>query len=390
MPLQLPANPLLLRCANPLDLSGNESSDGLFRYAAGTVKALLKEELAVCEKLKLSLYDFILSGIHTVAELTRKKYPHAPEQQCVRLMPCLFLHLLIQGKPLFICGIDPVTHALSSPRQIRVELTGSTAGFENVIAALQKSSRPRSPFPFGQKRRAEELRLKISVGLMQSAADDLRFISRFNEETFFRGLPENSFASPLLDLSEKAVRNGFAALYAITFFGLTDSDLFTVSGVFGFTDTGVRSKDDKRQKAAAELAGKIGRSDRYELAEMADKMGARLLELALPPADADDPMALAGSCTLYAGLAQLGKAYLTALSTLEIAIVPDAPGASYSAAKERARLMSRYDNVLLLCQGILTMLTAKKPQLSSLNGYRQTRQLSQELAAMQKDTENEQ
>lgn len=381
MPAQLNANQLLLRCANPLDIRGNESSDGLFRYAAGTVKALLKEDFSLCEKLKLSVYDFILSGIHTVTELTRKKYPQAGEILCAKLMPCVFLDLLTQGKPLFIYKIDPESCALLPPRQITAELSGNTRGLENTAAALEKASRRRSPFPFGQKRRTEELRLKISVGLMHAAADDLKFISRFNEETFFRGMPAKSFTGSIFDLSERPVRNAFTALYAMTFFGLSDSDLFTVSGVFGFTDGGVRSKDDIRPKAAKELAEKIRRSDQTELAEIADKMGARLLELPLPPVNVNDPVFLAKSCTLYSGFTQLGKAYLTALSPLEIALVPDDPGPSYKAAKERARLMAQYDNVLMLCQEILTLTTAKKPQLSALRGYKQAQKLEHEVQA---------
>lgn len=377
MPRQIPATPLLPLCSQPLNDYGHESKNGLFSYARDTAKALLKEEFTAYDKLKLSVYDGILSGRHTVAELTRKKYPHAPEQLCAKLMPCVFLDLLTSGKPLFIYRITD--EGLTPPRQITAELSGNTDGLEKLSAALQKSSRPSSPFPFGLKRRTEELRLKISVSFMRSAADDLRFISRYNEETFFRGLSENAFASPLIDLSDKSVRTGFTILYAMTFFGLTDRDVFTVDGVFGFTDVGVRSKDDIRQKAAKELSQKLKRGDVAELADTADKMGARLLELSLPSVNADEPVSLAQSCTLYAGLAQVGKAYLTALSPLEIAIVPDSIGASHNAAKERAKLMSRYDHVLQLCQGILTLLTAKKPQLSSLSGYKQSQQLGRQL-----------
>lgn len=376
---QIPANPLLLHCSHPLNDYGHESKNGLFSYAHDTVKALLKEDIAAYDKLKLSVYDGVLAGRYTVAELTRKKYPHAHEQLCAKLMPCVFLDLLTSGKPLFIYQITD--EGLTLPVQIIAELSGNTEGCERLSAALQKASRPHSPFPLGLKRRTEELRLKISVSFMRSAADDLRFISRYNEETFFRGLSENAFASSLIDLSDKSVRTGFTILYAMTFFGLTDRDVFTVDGVFGFTDVGVhvRSKDDIRQKAAAELSEKLKRGDITELADTADKMGAGLLELPLPAVNVDDPVSLAKSCTLYAGLAQMGKAYLTALSPLEIALVPDVPGASCKAAKDRARLMSGYDHALQLCQGILTLLTAKKPQLSSLNGYKQAQQLGQRL-----------
>ena len=378
VPRQLPANPLLLHCPHPLNDYGHESQNGLFRYAADTVKALLKEDFAAYEKLKLSVYDGILSGMHTITELTRKKYPHAHEQLCARLMPCVFLERLTGGKPLFIYRITD--GGLTPPRQITAELTGDTQGFEKLSAALQRSaSSRRSPFPFGLKRRERELSLKISVSLMRSAADDLRFISRFNEETFFRGLSEQSFSSPILDISEKSVRNGFTALYAMTFFGLTERDVFTVDGVFGFTDIGVRSKDDKRQRAASELSSRIMQGDIGGLADMADKMGARLLELPLPPVDADRPALLAQNCTLYAGLAQVGKAYLTALSPMETALVPDSIGASYKAAKQRAELMAQYDNALQLCQGILTLLTARKPRLSSLEGYETAKLLQQQL-----------
>lgn len=374
MPHQLPASPLLLRCSRPLDSSGNESAEGLFAYAASAAKVLLKEEAAAYDKLKLSVYDGILSGGKTVAMLTQKKYPNATEQLRTKLMPCVLLHLLTKGKPLLIYQI---THkGTVTPHQITAELSGSSEGLEKQAAAL-KSSASAKPSAFGLKRRTEELNLKISVSFMRSAADDLRFISRFNEETFFRGLSERAFASPLIDLSDRGVRTGFAELYAMTFFGLSDSDLFTVDGVFGFTDVGVRSKDDIRQKAAAELSAKLSRGDPQELKDAADKMGARLLELALPAVKADEPVTLAQSCTLYAGFAQIGKAYLTALPPLETAIVPDSIGASHNAAKERAKLMSQYDHALRLCQGILTLLTMKKPQLSALNGYKEAKRLGQ-------------
>lgn len=380
MPRQIPANDLLLYCSRPLNDYGHESRDGLFRYAADAAKALLKEEIPAYSKLKLPVYDGILSGRHTVAELTRKKYPHAPEQLCVKLMPCVLLDLLTKRKPLFIY---PITDgSVTQPQQLTCGLSGSAEGLEKLAAALQKSaSRERSPFPLGLKRRTENLRLKVSVSLMRSAADDLRFISRYNEETFFRGLSEQDFTSKLLDLSDKQVRTGFTVLYAMTFFGLTESDVFSVDGVFGFTDTGVRSKDDTRRNAAKELSERIRQGDPSRLGKLADKMGEKLLELPLPPVNADDPVTLARSCTLYAGFSQLGKAYLTALSPLEIALVPDNIGVSHQAAKQRAKLLSQYDNALMLCQGILTLLTAKRPQLSSLKGYGQSRQLMQQIEA---------
>ena len=402
----IPASDLLLHMGQPLTDDGSESREGLFRYAGSTVKALLKEEFAAYEKLKLSLYDGVLAGNRTIAELTRKKYPHADLQLCTKLMPCVLLDLLTRGKPLFIYGIScdedsfalrqdavkcspKVRHGcrtieantLSIPRKITAGLSGSAPGLEKISAALQKSaSSRRSPMPFGLKRRTRELNLKISVSLMRSAAGDLKFISRYNEETFFKGLSEpQSFFSPLADLSEKSVRMGFTALYAMAHFGVTERDVFTVEGVFGFTEGGVRSKDDIRRKAAAELSARIMQSDADDLADMADRMGARLLEIPLPPVNVNEPVTLARNCTLYAGLAQVGKAYMTAFTPLEITLVPDDPGPSYKAAKERARLMAQYDHALQLCQGILTLLTARKPQISSLKGYKQAQQLQQQL-----------
>ena len=372
----IPASDLLPHCSTPLNDYGHESKNGLFQYAAFAAKALLKEEMTAYDKLKMSVYDGIITGMTTVACLTRKKYPHAHEQLCARLMPCVLLDLLTKGKPLFIY---PITYeGLNPPQQITAALSGNTEGLEKLASALQKTPR-RSPFPFGLKRRTEDLRLKVSVSLMRSAADDLRFISRYNEETFFRGLSEQDFVSPLLDLSDKQALTGFTVLYAMTFFGLTDSDVFTVDGVFGFTDIGVRSKDDTRLSAAKELSAKLRENDPRRLGELADKMGAKLLELPLPAVDPDDPVALAHGCTMYAGFAQLGKAYLTALSPLETALAPDALGQRCQAAKTRARLMSRYDGALQLCQEILTLPTAKKPQLSSLKGYNQALQLRQEI-----------
>ena len=375
MPRQIPASELLLYCGQPLSSDGSESREGLFHYAGSTVKALLKEETAVYEKLKLSVFDGVLAGRHTINVLTRKKYPHAPEQLCAKLMPCVLLDLLVRGKSLFIYKISTDSCVLPPPLQITAELSGNIQGMEKLAYALKKSSSRRSPFPFGLKRRTEELRLKVSVSLMRSAFDDLRFISRYNEETFFRGISQQF--SPLVDLSDKSVRNGFAALYAMTFFGLSAADLFTVDSVFGFTDIGVRSKDDMRPKAAAELFSRIRQKDIADLAEMADQMGARLLELPLPDLDVDDPAVLARNCTLYAGMAQVGKAYAEALLPLETALAPQGLLPSHKAAKQRAELMSQYDHALTLCQGILTLLTMKKPQLSSLKGYSQTQQLQQ-------------
>lgn len=383
VPPLLPATPLLRLCPRPLDANGNEAAEGLFRYAASTVKTLLKEETAAYDKLKLSVYDGVICGVNTVAELTRKRHPHASEYLCAKLMPCLLLELLMKGKPLFIYGLtcESSGFALLPPRRITALLSDNVQGMEKIAAALQKSAvSRRSPFPLGLKRRTDALKLKISVSLMRSAADDLRFVSRFNEETFFRGFSDTQlFSSPLLDLSEKSVRSGFTSLYAMTFFGLTDRDVFTVDGVFGFTDIGVRSKDDKRQKAAEELSSRIMGNDLADLADMADKMGARLLELDLPPVNVDDPMTLAQNCTLYAGFARIGKAYSSALSGLEIALAPDDPGSSCKPAKRRARLMAQYDCALQLCQGILTLLTVRKPRISALKGYKQAQELERQL-----------
>lgn len=373
MPPQLPANKLLLQCSRPLDLHGKESAEGLFTFAANTVtKVLLKEENPAYDKLKLPVYYGIFCGRRTIAEITRKKYKNATEPLLAKLMPCVLLHLLIKGKPLFIYKITD--KGLTPPQQITAELSDAH-GFEKQAAALQKSAAKRRLSPFGLKRRSRDLSLKLSISYMNLAAKDMRFISRFNEETFFRGLSEQSFASPLIDLSDKQVRTGFAALYAMTYYGLSDSDLFTVDGVFGFTDMGVRSKDDIRQQAAAAIAAKLSRNDSSELAEMAEKMGASLLELPLPPVDPDDPITLAKNAPFYAGCALMGNAYLTALPPLEAALAPDVIGNYYQTAKQRAKLLTKYANVLILCQRILTLTTANKSRISDLEGYQQTKLL---------------
>lgn len=374
MPRQIPASDLLLHCGQPLTADGRESRDGIFHYANSTVNALLKEEAYLYKKLKLSIFDGVLAGRHTIAALTRKKYPNAAEQLCA----CVLLDLLTRGKPLFIYKIMD-DYALSPPIQITAELFGNTQGMEKLVLMLKKSSSRHSPSLFGSKRHTNELRLKVSVSLMRSAFDNLRFISRFNEETFFRGISDKDFSYALIDLSDKSVRSGFTMLYAVTFFGLSADDLFNVDSVFGFTNIGVRSKDDMRPKAAAELLGRIRQDDIDGIAEMADEMSARLLELPLPDLDVNDPITLAKNCTLYAGLSQMGKAYIAALSPVETVLITDTSESFYRAAKQRAELLSQYDRALALCQGILTLLTMKKPQLSSLKAYSQALQLQQQI-----------
>lgn len=346
---------LLKYCGDPL---GRENSAEIFSYASFAVKKLLKKISRPYGKLKLSVYEGLFSGSRSVIEITEKKFSGCSKARLDNLLNCTVLDEICKGKPVFFYPIsdNEGKYRLLPPVRLSVKLEGSTEGFEKTAALLEKSAEGRRSYPvlellLAAKRKS--MLLKVGAAVMKKSVNELAFVTRFNEETFFRNVPIKSFAAENGKITRKELLTAFVSLYAIAFYGLSFREIFTVDEVFGFSDTGIRSKDEVKAEAAISLSEKIKNFETGTISADMIKMGEALLNIPLPEIEIENFVILAENYVFYSALSEIGEAYAAAALRIgEETLIKDK---IFEAAVKRAELMKDYKYAARLCEEILTL-----------------------------------
>lgn len=379
----LPANPYLKLCGKAL---GDSRFKDIADYAKYAVKTLLTKEIEVYGSLKLNIFDGIFFCGKSISELTRKKYSSCSPEQLEQLMYCEFLNKLCSGKSLFIYPIDTKRdYMLISPQKISAELTGNTKDAEEIQRKL-KSGADKKPFDtlyYKQAlKRQGELELKIGGALMKEALKNQAFVTRFNEETYFRGVDLTQLAEERLGIREKEYLLSFVILYSVAFFGLSYNDIYTVEEVFGFSEGGgIRSRDNVKTNSAYALKNDLLGCSDEQLGSMLEQMGQVLFRIPLPKLNPDGAASSACGYLLYCAAAQTGKTFLKIMES-------DREPAkwyrgdfeySYNKAKERAELLSQYGKAAALCDDISSLAAVKGAKITDSPRYAQTEELEKRL-----------
>lgn len=348
----LPASPYLKLCKKPLgDLRYKEITE----YAAYAVKMLLPKETAAYGSLKLSIFDGIFLGNRSVSEITQKKYSSCSAEQTAQLMYCELLNLLCSGRSLFVYSFDEKRdYILTSPRKISARLTEGSKSSFIVQKRLSMTEKTRFFDKYLYRRtlsRQNELELKIGGALMVQAEKDLAFVTRFNEETYFKSTNPTQYAEKKLGIKEKSDVLAFTVLYSVSFFGLSYNEIFTVEDVFGFSDNGIRSKDGIKTNATLALKNDLQRCTDAQLGSMLEQMGQALCRIPLPKIFSNIGARLARSYVLYNAVSRTGEVFLklTDSSIEPVQIYKKRYEDSFKAAEERARLLSEYNEAADMC-----------------------------------------
>lgn len=378
----LPASPYLKLCKKPL---GNSQYKEITEYAKYAVKMLIPEETAAYGSLKLNIFDGIFLGNKSVSEITQKKYSSCPAEQIVQLMYCEFLSRLCGGRSLFIYSFDEKRdYLLISPRKISARLTEgskSSSGIQRRLSATEK-------FRFYDKYlyekallRQNELELKIGGALMNQAEKDLAFVTRFNEETYFKSTNLTQYTEKRLGLKEKSDILAFTVLYSVSFFGLSYNEIFTVEDVFGFSDSGIRSKDGIKTNAALALKNDLQRCTDAQLGSMLEQMGQALCRIPLPRIYSDIGARLALNYVLFNAVSKTGETFLQLTnSELEpVRIYKKRYEASFKQAEERAKLLSEYKEAADMCVELKELLNSLGAVVSDAKHYVKTLELEKKV-----------
>lgn len=344
--LFLPYDSLLEHIASPLDRAETEQ---IFAYSSFAVKKMLKKRDKAYGKLKLSVYEGIFTGFQSVYDITRKKYKGADERRIRNLLSCVLIEEILKGKPVFFFPIEEtesdgahLNYSLLSPVRLNIQIED---GRGDIIPESHLRSYPLLTFLIGRKQK--EMRYKVGAAAMKLSKSELAFITRFNEETFFKNVPVQPIIE--LGLAENKDIVSFAALYSMAFYGLSFRDIYTVDEVFSFSSPDIRSKDRAKNQAAMELSEALETSELRKKAELIEKMGEALFELPLPEIDSKNMLALAENYIFYTAAADIGSAYSLAAEALS-GKLSAAVSAKREKIKERAVLLSDYRHASALCE----------------------------------------
>lgn len=212
---------------------------------------------------------------------------------------------------------------------------------------------PLSNFFDGKKRRMSEMTAASEA--MKTSAKNLAFVTRFNEETFFKSADLSLFGGSPLSLTEKRDMTAFASLYAIAFYGLTFKDIYTVEEVFGFSEAGIRSKDEQKRQAANDLLHKL--KEREPLDSVLRKTAQTLTDMPFPVLDVKNPVFTAENYVNYRETASVGFSFLKAAEAFS-----DKSEELYLKAVKKAEIFSDYRFAASLCEEI--------PAIDDRRGYR--------------------
>ncbi|MCM1055437.1 MAG: hypothetical protein NC394_07945 [Bacteroides sp.] len=347
--LFLPTDNLLNRCGAPLD---GEDSERIFSYASFAVKKMLREWVKPYGKLKLSVFEGIFSGTSSISEIVAKKYAGCSQAQQKGLMYCTVLDEICKGKPVFLFPLseEKGKYRLLPPVRLSVALEGGAEGLEKIAAALKRSLESKRSYPLIRAvlpSKRKELIIKAGAAAMKLSEGELAFVTRFNEETFFKNVPMKPFEGGRPELSDKSLLTAFAALYAITFFGLSFRDIYAVEEVFGFSDKDIRKKDLAKHEAALRLSEEIGAWDGRALSDNLQKMGEALLRVPLPEINVKNFLVLAENYVFYNAVSDMGRAYIKAAESVD--------NEKSAQALKRAALMEDHRYAARLCEELAAM-----------------------------------
>lgn len=345
--LFLPSDDLLKYCGSPLN---REDSERIFSYASFAVKKMFRKLGKPYDKLKLSVFEGIFSGISSISEITSKKYSDHSREQQKKLMSCVTLDEICKGKPVFFYSISEENgrYRLLPPVRLSVQLEGDVAGFEKTAAKIKKSSESKRSYPLLTAllmKKRDDLLFKIGAAVMKTSVKELAFVTRFNEETFFKNVPMKPFENGRLNISDKETSGAFAALYAMTFYDLSFRDIYTVDEVFGFSETGIRSKDTAKREATMRLSDELEKADDNTIAAVLKKMGETLLKIPLPEIDTKNFVTSAENYVYYNAVSNMGTAYIKAA-----AYGSGNDGDIFARALKRAVLLEDHKFAALLCE----------------------------------------
>lgn len=366
---------LLSYCRAPLGRDGGEGSPGLFEYAAREAARLLSApaDLRLFAELRTDVYEAVFAGRKSVRAITARRYKKVTSHRLfANLENCVFLDCVARGKAISVCRAEKRSNgaiAFAPPARLRAELTDpSLPGARKVEKRLRRGAA--KPSPLGERlirRRLAPLKMRTISDLMRSAQSDRRFLARYNEETFFRGIvvgkrvcndadlfyffTSDSF-NRVLDLYQKPVRTAFAALYFISGYNFELKDVYSVGSVFSGEDQALsRENEKKRSEATSELITVMKRGNEDEILSIAARVGLRLLGVELPPLDVNETTALADNYTLYAGVTNLGACFIAATAKCRGKLERKL-GADAERIYAAARFMSGYSKVLAFCDNL--------------------------------------
>lgn len=384
----LKASPYLKMCRNALE---NPRFEKIADYAQYTVTALLAKQIKAYKALRLDFFEGIFHCGKSICEIVRKKYPSCTPEHIEQLMYCEFMDKLYRGRSLYIFPLDQSRgYMMLSPERIVADL--ADAGSHGKASDISGKS---SPFRerFYDKylyrltlKRQDGLDMKVGGSIMKENLKNQAFVTRFNEETYFKGLDLTQLLEERLGISDRESILSFVILYSVAFFGLNFNDVYTVEEVFGFSDNGIRTKDNVKTSSAYALRNDLMRCSDRQLGSMLEQMGQALFGIRLPKLTAYSATGSVCNYLLYCAAAQTGKSLLKVMdSGRESARYyrEDFPR-SYDMTLDRAELLAEYRKAAALCDDIGSLMAVKGAVVSDSPRYVQIEELEKRV----RETEN--
>lgn len=378
----LPSDILLNFCSSPLN---RENTEEIISYCVFAVKKMFREQVKIYSKLNASIFNSIFAGKTSITELTRKKYPASSSQQLKNLSSCVLLEKICAGDTIFFLKLTKINnrYVIAPPVQIKVQLEGSTLGLEKIAAKIKRSADSQRPHPLLKlqlSKKREDISIQLGAAIMKTSLKESAFVTRFNEETFFKNVPMKPLTSGRLNLNSKSTLCAFAALYAMTYYNLSFRDIYTVDEVFSFSENNIRGKDSAKNAAALKLSEEMEKADDTQLNLTLIEMGETLTNIEPPDIDVKNFIVLAENYLFYTAAADIGEAFLKAVQYQKenTKAYNNFEGSSLERLKiflDEAAFLSKYRSAANLCGEIAAMEENGQMNISKAPSYRKAEAL---------------
>lgn len=359
-----------------------------------------KDELEQLATLKIDILSTLFAGKKSVRALYEKIYPDTFNRITYdKYAKRFIISQLLSGEELYLCRLqkDGEFFSLGNPERIICRyIPDNSLEQQKIAKKLEKLSKKNKPkfllnaVQRGIEAETKAAKLSIISGYMKEAANDRRFVARFNEEKFYSGINvdgsvmnvhevefvfKNKMFNRYINIAEKPVRMALSGLYCLAFHGLTLEEIYTVGKIFTLDID--RREEKLKKQSGTEFLTLLYRQDLDNIAQAFAKMLEALMSLKLPVVDLSDINILRQNYTVYAAVANMGAAVIKStknMNEIEIAL-SGIMGKRFETAMVTAHRLMMFNKVVTACDSMANAdektcaLVGKNRSLSVLEGY---------------------
>lgn len=302
---------------NPLLLRGDLS------YAESALSQIIDEETCrLIKKYGIDRHELILIDAKPLSAFKAENKSVALLKAILKGKRVYFSRLVMKGDCFEFTPPEQVTFEIENPECKKLQRINKKFQKKQKKAAFSKSHLVKI------NNYLSRINKEVVRNLILAAKRDFDFIIHFNTEMFHHnitakghlftketvnGIYEDERYTKIINLSDPRERMGFISLYAIAFYGLNLSDLYSVDGIFSLETQDAaganREADEKKRLAGSEVFNLVFNENRDEIYKKALAMTTALKNLPLPEININLNNLIKKNYPLYCGVSDIGRVF---------------------------------------------------------------------------------